>query len=139
MLYVIEKTFKFEASHHLGGLPEGHKCARNHGHGYKVTIELTSSALDETGFVTDFANLAPVGRYIDTTLDHEDLNELRARDAAGNDRGPLLPQPSSELLAKHLYEVAVRDLPVRIGHMISAVRVSETDTSSATYRPEPTP
>jgi 6-pyruvoyltetrahydropterin/6-carboxytetrahydropterin synthase len=138
-MYVIEKTFKFEASHHLNGLPAGHKCARNHGHSYKVTVELTSSVLDETGFVTDFANLAPVGRYIDTTLDHENLNEVRARDAAGKDRGPLLPQPSSELLAEHLYQVAVRDLPQRVGRMISAVRVSETDTSWATYRPETTP
>lgn len=35
-MYRIGKRFMFEAAHHLPDLPEGHKCARLHGHSYTV-------------------------------------------------------------------------------------------------------
>ncbi|MGH3975422.1 MAG: 6-pyruvoyl trahydropterin synthase family protein [Pseudonocardiaceae bacterium] len=134
-MYVIEKSFKFEAAHHLNGLPECHKCARPHGHSYTVTFELSAPELDATGFVTDFAHLDPVGAYIDTTLDHSYLNELSATVTGDKAARPLLSQPSSEHLAHHLYETAVRILSPELASMITAVRVSETASSRATYFP----
>jgi 6-pyruvoyltetrahydropterin/6-carboxytetrahydropterin synthase len=62
-VYRIAKTFTFEAAHHLSGLPEEHKCARTHGHSYRVEIVLESEQLTETGFVDDFAELKPLGDY----------------------------------------------------------------------------
>ena len=38
MSHTIGKRFSFEAGHRLGGLPEGHKCARPHGHSYTVEV-----------------------------------------------------------------------------------------------------
>ncbi|MEV6987423.1 6-carboxytetrahydropterin synthase [Sphaerisporangium sp. NPDC051017] len=134
-MYAIRKQFKFEAAHHLNGLPDDHKCAKAHGHSYVVEIELSSPALDATGFVTDFANLAPIGGYIASTLDHTYLNELRAVDEHGQDAGPLFPQPSSEQLARHLYDIAVQLLPESISGLVTAVRIWETAFSSAVYLP----
>jgi 6-pyruvoyltetrahydropterin/6-carboxytetrahydropterin synthase len=134
-MYVIEKTFNFEAVHHLNGLPDCHKCARTHGHSYTVTFELSALELDATGFVTDFAHLDPVGAYIGTTLDHSYLNELPATVAGDEAARSLLPQPSSEHLAHHLNETAVRILPRELASMITAVRVCETASSRATYLP----
>lgn len=41
-MYRIGKLFRFEAAHHLSDLPEGHKCARLHGHSYTVEISVAT-------------------------------------------------------------------------------------------------
>jgi 6-pyruvoyltetrahydropterin/6-carboxytetrahydropterin synthase len=120
--YTIGKEFRFAASHHLDQLPPGHKCARLHGHTYTVQVLLASGKLDEAGFVTDYAGLDPLGRYIDAELDHRDLNEV------------LAIQPSCELVARHLFHWCRDHLPA--GHLLSAVRVSESPATWAEYRPD---
>lgn len=76
MSYRISKTFTFDAAHHLPHLPDGHKCARPHGHTYTVCVELRSYDLNENGFVVDYGELDEFKRYIDEHLDHRDLNEV---------------------------------------------------------------
>ncbi|WP_235854189.1 6-pyruvoyl trahydropterin synthase family protein [Nonomuraea aridisoli] len=66
----IGKTFTFEASHRLHGLPDGHKCARLHGHSYQVAVELTADQLTGPGFVTGFGDLSPFGTYLAECFDH---------------------------------------------------------------------
>lgn len=76
MTYTISKEFAFSASHNLGGLPESHQCSRLHGHNYVVKVGLSADALDETGFVIDYGDLAPIKVLIDSTLDHRHLNDV---------------------------------------------------------------
>lgn len=122
-MFTISKEFRFEAAHHLDGLPEGHHCARPHGHSYSVRLELAATELDATGFVVDFGDLARFGDYLKATLDHQDLNKV-------------LPiQPSSELLALHFYQWCRKNLPERIADLVTGVRVSETAKTWAEYRP----
>jgi 6-pyruvoyltetrahydropterin/6-carboxytetrahydropterin synthase len=78
MTYTIGKEFSFAASHHLDHLPPDHKCARLHGHTYTVQVLLASEELDQAGFVTDYANLGPLRRYLDAELDHRHLNDVLA-------------------------------------------------------------
>jgi len=121
-MYRIAKEFKFEAAHQLRDMPEGHQCARLHGHSYVVVLELTGN-LDKCGFVVDFGDLAPFKRFIDDNLDHKYLNDL-------------LPQPTAENLAAWLYahtDLVLPDLPEWA--KVTAVRVHETVTSWAEYRP----
>ena len=59
MTYRITKEFHFSASHQLKGLPETHQCARLHGHNYIVKVELSSTTLNDHGFVRDYNELAP--------------------------------------------------------------------------------
>ena len=113
----IQKTFGFEAAHNLPNVPHGHKCARLHGHSYKVTIEVSGEVHPVTGWVCDFADLATVWIPLQQALDHRYLNEI-----------PGLENPTSELLATWIWQALV-GLPG-----LSAVTVSETCTSACTYR-----
>jgi 6-pyruvoyltetrahydropterin/6-carboxytetrahydropterin synthase len=122
-MFRIGKRFTFEAAHHLPGLPAGHKCARVHGHSYTAEVVVASDKLIPPGFVTDFGDLAPVRQYIDTALDHRDLNEA------------LGAEPTCELIAEHLADWFGSYLAGAIPGRLELVRVWETATSWAEYIP----
>lgn len=138
MTYTIRKTFRFEAAHHLTGLPEDHQCAREHGHSYKVTIELASDELAAPGFVADFGDLKPVKDWIDECLDHQDLNEVLPTwfFRAGQDPATA---PTSEHMAFLIYwlikDAYMSGTKIEVISTLVAVVVSETETSWAEYRP----
>lgn len=123
-VYRIGKRFTFDAAHHLPSLPEGHKCARQHGHTYTVEVVVTADGLVPPGFVTDFGDLGPFADYIDADLDHRDLSTV------------LDFEPTSEALAAHLAGWFVTNLEPVIPGRLVAVRVWETPTSWAEYRAE---
>lgn len=138
MTYTIRKTFRFEAAHHLTGLPEGHQCGRPHGHSYRVTVELSEDDLVPPGFVADFGDLKPVKLWLDAVFDHQDLNEVLGPwwERAGLDYATA---PTSEHLAELIYTVIkdshISGVPWPVVNALSAVGVSETETSWAEYRP----
>ena len=43
--------FRFEAAHFLPKVPPGHKCARMHGHSFKVEVAITGPVNPETGWL----------------------------------------------------------------------------------------
>ena len=117
-MYTITKQFSFSASHVLDHLPEGHPCARLHGHNYVVELVLQSSALNTDGFVRDYNELIPFKYFINDKLDHRHLNDV-------------IDDPSTaENLARFLYDLAKGMWPE-----VVAVRVSETPKTWAEYRP----
>ena len=120
-MYQIIKSWSFDAAHHLDGLPDGHKCARVHGHTWTVQVVLAAPTLTGPGFVDDFGGLAPLGAYLAGALDHRDLNEV------------LDVPPTSEHLARHVAEWFLTHLQDSISGRLVRVRVSETPTSSAEY------
>src|SRR2546430_17436060 len=75
-LMEIYREFTFEAAHRLPNVPEGHKCARLHGHSYRVEEHVSGPVDPGTGWVIDFGALdaacAPVRDRL--TLYH--LNEV---------------------------------------------------------------
>lgn len=72
-MYRISKAFAFSASHRLGHLPDGHPCARLHGHNYAVEVDLESALLNGDSFVRDYGELRALQDFIDNTLDHRHL------------------------------------------------------------------
>lgn len=121
-MYRIGKRFAFEAAHHLPGLPDGHKCARLHGHSYTVEVTVaTEGALSPPGFVVDFADLSPLGEHLKKTVDHRDLNEV------------LDVPPTSEHLARLLFDWCVATLVLPPGVVVESVRVRETASTFAEY------
>ena len=123
MRHTIGKRFTFSASHHLPGLPAGHKCARRHGHNYAVEVVFGADTLSPPGFVTDFGDLAPLKAYLDERFDHRDLNEV------------LDVAPTSEHLAVHIADWVSAHLAAQISGRLVQVRVSETDSTWAEYKP----
>ena len=120
-MYSITKQFSFEASHHLEGLDEDHKCMRPHGHSYRVRVTISSLTVDRRGMVFDYGDLHPFGRYLDDTLDHRDLNEA-------------IPKinPTAENLACHLHHVLHALIPVPQRAAVT-VAVSETPKTWASW------
>jgi 6-pyruvoyltetrahydropterin/6-carboxytetrahydropterin synthase len=114
------KQFSFESAHRLPNVPEGHKCARLHGHSYVVTVAVEGPMGEETGWVQDFADLKCAFKPLMHVLDHNYLNEI-----------PGLENPTSEVLAIWIWTRLKVTLP-----MLSRVEVKETCTSGCVYRGE---
>jgi 6-pyruvoyltetrahydropterin/6-carboxytetrahydropterin synthase len=76
----ITKVFRFEAAHRLS--EHQGKCARLHGHSYKLEITLRGPIKDtpgksDYGMVMDFADLSQVVKSaVLEQLDHHDLNAV---------------------------------------------------------------
>lgn len=85
--------FKFEAAHRLPRVPEGHKCARLHGHSFKVELAIEGPVDPKTGWLIDFGTLHDLWRPLNDQLDHNYLNELEG-----------LENPTSEVLAKWIWD-----------------------------------
>ncbi|WP_433346942.1 6-carboxytetrahydropterin synthase QueD [Micromonospora sp. CA-111912] len=113
----IYREFTFEAAHRLPRVPEGHKCARLHGHSYKVQVHVRGAVDPATGWVMDFAEIKKAFRPLHDQLDHYYLNDV-----------PGLDNPTSENLARWIWERLIDQLP------LSEILVRETCTSGCVYR-----
>ncbi|MEJ5256455.1 MAG: 6-carboxytetrahydropterin synthase QueD [Acidimicrobiales bacterium] len=114
----IFREFGFEAAHQLPNVPEGHKCARLHGHSFRVRVYVEGPVGETTGWVTDFADLDEACAPVRQALDHRYLNEIDG-----------LANPTSEVLAGWIWERLAPALPG-----LSRVVVRETCTSGVEYR-----
>ena len=99
------------------------KCENVHGHNYRVEVAVAGPELDENGLLYDFAELKKRLRATSEYLDHQFINDLKPFDQVN---------PSAENIAKFFCEQLQKDLK---SARVSYVRVWETDTSSAMYRP----
>ena len=114
----IFKEFVFEAAHRLPNVPEGHKCARLHGHSFTVQIYVSGEVGPLTGWVLDFADIKAAFAPFYEMLDHHYLNEIEG-----------LENPTSENIASWIWARIRTILPG-----LSKVIVKETCTSGAVYR-----
>jgi 6-pyruvoyltetrahydropterin/6-carboxytetrahydropterin synthase len=90
-----------------------------------VRITVSAEELDRTGLVVDFVELKRQMRAIIDRLDHRFLNEMPPFDVLN---------PSAENIAKYFYD----EMPAALKagrSRISAIKIWETDTSTAIYRP----
>jgi len=117
--FTIRKSFSFSASHQLLHLPSEHPCRRMHGHNYNVELELSGNLLNVNDFIVDYRELDVVKRWLDETFDHQHLNDV-----------PGMERPTAENIAAFIFNHIKTTFP-----QLTAVTVSETDKTSATYRP----
>lgn len=73
----IRRRFTFEAAHALDRLPETHRCARLHGHTYRLEVTVTGTVDPVSGWILDFADLDKfVHAKVLERLDHRFLNDV---------------------------------------------------------------
>jgi 6-pyruvoyltetrahydropterin/6-carboxytetrahydropterin synthase len=120
MAMEIYKEFVFEAAHRLPNVPEGHRCARLHGHSWKGTIYIRGEVGRETGWIMDYAEIRRIFDPIYQQLDHHYLNDIEG-----------LENPTSEVLAKWIWKQLKPRLP-----SLSRVLINETCTSGCIYQGE---
>ena len=116
----LYKEFTFEAAHLLPNVPAGHKCARLHGHSFRVRVTIDAPVHPTLGWVMDFAELKAAWKPLDDALDHRYLNDI-----------PGLENPTSERLAQWIWRRLRPALP-----MLACIEVRETCTSGCLYRGE---
>lgn len=114
----ITKEYRFEAAHRLPCVPEGHKCARTHGHSYRVEVSARGEPDPSTGWLIDFAVIDDAWHDLHLRLDHQNLNDV-----------PGLENSTCENIAIFIW----RALASRIS-LLSSVTVWETHDSRCTYR-----
>jgi 6-pyruvoyltetrahydropterin/6-carboxytetrahydropterin synthase len=115
------REFTFEGAHRLPHVPEGHKCARLHGHSFHVEIRVRGDVDSATGMVVDFSEIEEAFAPVHDQLDHHYLNEIDG-----------LENPTSENLARWIWGRLATSLP------LAEVVVRETCTSGVAYRGDPT-
>ena len=118
--WTLTKEFTFEASHRLPR--HDGKCARLHGHSWKMLVEVESPALCESGpksgMVMDFGDIkAAVASLVESHLDHHYLNDTLE-----------LESPTSEKVAQWVFQAILPKLP-----NLRAVTINETCTSACRY------
>jgi 6-pyruvoyltetrahydropterin/6-carboxytetrahydropterin synthase len=111
------RELTFEAAHRLPNVPAGHKCARLHGHSFRVEVRVAGNVSPEQGWVMDFADISRAFSPLRDQLDHHYLNEV-----------PGLENPTSENLAVWIWDRLCGALP------LVAVTVRETCASGCVYR-----
>ena len=116
----IFKQFSIEAAHWLPHVPEGHKCARMHGHSFQIEVHVAGPVDPALGWVMDFAEIKAAFAPIEERIDHRCLNEV-----AG------LENPTSENLARWIWAELKPELA-----LLSKVVVRETCTSGCVYSGE---
>jgi 6-pyruvoyltetrahydropterin/6-carboxytetrahydropterin synthase len=113
----IFKVFQIEAAHRLPNVPPGHKCARLHGHSFRVEIHVAGEPDPTLGWVMDFADIKTAFAPLYAELDHRYLNEV-----------PGLENPTSERLAIWIWQRLKPALPA-----LNRVVVHETCTAGCSY------
>jgi 6-pyruvoyltetrahydropterin/6-carboxytetrahydropterin synthase len=120
MFTEIFRAFTIESAHRLPHVPPGHKCARVHGHSFRIELYVRGPVDPHTGWVMDFAEVKQAFEPTYDRLDHHYLNDI-----------PGLENPTSENLARWIWEQAKPSLP-----LLSKVVVHETCTSGCVYQGE---
>lgn len=115
---IIYRLFTFEAAHRLPNVPVDHKCARLHGHSFRVEIHVRGTIGAESGWVIDFAEIEQAFRPLFEQLDHHYLNEVEG-----------LSNPTSENLARWIWNRICMSLKG-----LHQVIVRETCTSGCIYQ-----
>jgi len=113
----IFKEFSFESAHRLPFVAAGHKCARLHGHSFRVEIHVGGEVDAQTGMIMDFADVKAAFKPFYDQLDHNYLNDLEG-----------LENPTSENLARWIWDRLLPALPSLV-----RVLVRETCTSGCVY------
>jgi len=122
-MFEISVEYSFAAGHALRGYKG--KCENVHGHNYKVQVTIAGEQLNPIGLLMDFVELRAAIKALVERLDHRFMNEIPPFDRLN---------PSAENLAKYFCDELTPNARAH-GLQVQAVTVFETDTTSATYRP----
>lgn len=113
----LSREFTFEAAHRLPQAPPGHKCARLHGHSFRVELVCAGAVDPQRGWLLDFADIKQAFAPCMEQLDHHYLNEI-----------PGLENPTAENLAIWLWRRIKPQLP-----LLSQIIIAETCATRCAY------
>ena len=122
-MFEVSVQATFAAAHQLRNYKG--KCENLHGHNYRVEVTVEGEELNMTGLVADFVDIKRLMRDVVDKLDHTYLNEVPPFDVWN---------PSAENIALYFCQEVQKGV-FEEGVRVASVKVWETDTSVAVYRP----
>jgi 6-pyruvoyltetrahydropterin/6-carboxytetrahydropterin synthase len=125
-MFEVTVEAEFSAAHCIRGHPG--KCARLHGHNYRVAVVFAGERLNELEMVLDFGDAKALVADVVGALDHTSLNDLPAfKDS----------NVTTENLARHIFQ-GIRDrlAALKAPARLARVTVWEGPHSSVTYSEE---
>jgi 6-pyruvoyltetrahydropterin/6-carboxytetrahydropterin synthase len=134
-MYSVTKRIEFCYGHRL--LDYEGVCRHPHGHNAVAEIEVSTERLDGRSMVCDFSDIKRVvKRWIDEELDHKMLLRrddplVQALQQLGEPVFLLDSNPTVECIARLIYDYSSQQ-----GFPVARVKVWETPTSFAEYRPD---
>ena len=117
IMYRLRVESTFDAAHKLIGYKG--KCARLHGHTWKVEVFVIGEKLDRIRMLVDFKMLQKKLEEITEKFDHSFLNDFKEID-----------NPTVENLSKYIFQ-NLRNLPKNV--KLEKVRVWESEKSWGEY------
>jgi len=117
IMYRLRVESTFDAAHKLVGYKG--KCARLHGHTWKVEVFVVGEKLNDIGILADFKILKDRLKEIIEKFDHSLLNDFKE---IGN--------PTVENLSRYIFQ-NLRDLPKNV--KLEKVRVWESEKNWGEY------
>jgi 6-pyruvoyltetrahydropterin/6-carboxytetrahydropterin synthase len=122
-IFQLKVTSHFSSSHQLRNY-QG-RCEDLHGHNFRVEAWVEGERLDpDTEILMDFKELKSKLAEVLDGLDHKHLNELAPFEEHN---------PSSENLARFIYQELEKRLPLEGALRLLRVGVSENENSQAFY------
>jgi len=119
--YEVTTEVTFDSAHFLHDYPG--KCARLHGHTYRLQATAGGQRLSREGILLDLASFKTLCQQAVADFDHQPLNEVPPFDELN---------PTAENLAAHFFR-ALRPLIEEKGLKLVKVTVWESPTSGASY------
>jgi 6-pyruvoyltetrahydropterin/6-carboxytetrahydropterin synthase len=124
-MYQLMIETSFASAHQLRGYKG--KCENLHGHNWKVQVSVKAEKLNDIDIAIDFHDLKKITNNVVSSLDHKYLNDIF----------PFTEKnPSSENVARWIFESLKEKLSSYGNIKISTVTVWESETASATYYEE---
>lgn len=121
-MYKLMIETSFSSAHQLRGYKG--KCENLHGHNWKVQVYVVSDVLNDIDLVIDFHEIKSMTNEIISKLDHTLINNVF----------PFTEKnPSSENIAKWIFDSLKEKMSKYTDIKVSAVTVWESATASATY------
>lgn len=117
MKFELKQHFQIESARFLPNLPESHPCRRMHGHSFKISLRLVAGLDPNLAWVRDYHEIKKLMTPILSRLDHQILNEI-----------PGLENPTSEVLAKYLFDECKKLIPE-----LTQISISETSDTECSY------
>ena len=119
--YLLSVIQEFSAAHEVRGHPG--KCARMHGHNWKVEAEVRATELNDIGIALDFFDIRKALSVLVDSLDHQNLNAIPPFDTIN---------PTAENLAAWFYNKLVAQISSST-YKLESIKIWETERCSVRY------
>lgn len=119
-MYKLAIETEISAAHRLRNY-DG-PCSRQHGHNWKIRVEVDADSVNDEGMAIDFYDLRNIAWDVVGPFDHNDFNTISPFDTIN---------PSAENISRYFYQEIGKKLPA--GIRLNNIRIWENEKYVVEY------